>query len=232
MRFFSLMFIAMLSACGGEGQESSHSVAEPATPAETSGSKAQLSEDVAPCEMLTEAMVRDYLQPGDVEISGEQDTAGKGVYCQYKWSYPLSDEERQQAGQRQMEWITAKAEARSKGEPIPDAPKFPNTDSNVFFNVLKPFENAQTGSTSFDMLVQRLTDGIKVKTEELGDVEFKGGDLVMVEGLGDKAFWDPKSNQVSVLTGVQLFHLKVRLAGGKDSRADAERIAADLVKRF
>jgi len=97
---------------------------------------------------------------------------------------------------------------------------------------MAPFDNEQNASTSFDTLVRRLSEGMTIETESLGKIVTKGGHMIAVEGLGDKAAWDPDDSQISVLTGTQLFHLKVRVAGREDTRTDVERMAVDLVERF
>ena len=72
MRNSILMVVTLLVACGGgdggdatrSGTDTNATVAV-GEPADSSANAA------APCEMLTEAMIREYLQPGDVDITGE-----------------------------------------------------------------------------------------------------------------------------------------------------------------
>ncbi len=233
MRIFILMIVALLVACGGDnGQEAGKSNAGKTTAVVKAETPAESAAGTTPCEMLTEAMIREYLQPGDIEITGESGDTRQSVYCQYKWYYEPTEEEQQQMVDARMAWTTARYEARRKGEPEPPAPKFPSRDNSVFFNVLKPFDNAQIASSSFDLMVQRLSDGMTIKTESAGEIEIHGGEMILLEGIGDKAVWDPDDSQISVLTGAQLFHLKARLAGEADSRAAAEKIAADLIKHL
>lgn len=234
MRIIIVTIGALLVACGSDsGQDATQSGAAQTTAVAPVAEPMDASIDAAaPCEMLTEAMIREYLQPGEIEITGEAGDTSQSVYCQYKWYYELTEEEQQEMADERMAWSTARFEAKRKGEVEPPAPSFPSRDSSVFFNVLTPFDNAQLASTSFALMVQRLSDGMIIKSETLGEFEVHGGEMIMVEGVGDEAVWDPGDSQLSVLTGKQLFHLKLRLAGNVDSRADAERIAADLVRHF
>ena len=40
-------------------------------------------------------MIREYLQPGDIEITGEEGDTNLSVYCQYSWFFEPTEEERQ-----------------------------------------------------------------------------------------------------------------------------------------
>jgi len=98
MRIFSLLLISLLVACGSDnGQEATQAdtaqAASVSTTARPTGSSAP---SAAPCEMLTEAMVREYLQPGEIEITGEAGETSQSVYCHYKWYDEPTDEEQQQ----------------------------------------------------------------------------------------------------------------------------------------
>lgn len=234
MRVLLLLVVVLCTACDGGNEGDSTAATE--TPGDTQTTAAATAggnePGSSPCELLTEDMVRRALEPGDVEITSEPGTTNQSAYCQYRWSVPLSAEEEQARNDAAAAWMMARIEARASGEEPPERPTFPSLDGHVFFNLLKPFNNAQQAASAFDAMAQRLREGIQVETEAAGTVEFKGGDSIQLEGIGDKALWDPKLSQVSVVSGPLLFHLKVSLPGDQDPREAAERLAAELVQRL
>jgi hypothetical protein len=97
MRILILMIVALLVACGdGNGQEARQSDAGSAVAAAAADKpKESLAAGTSPCEMLTEAMIREYLQPDDIEITGEEGDTNLSVYCQHSWFIEPTEEERQ-----------------------------------------------------------------------------------------------------------------------------------------
>lgn len=111
---------------------------------------------------------------------------------------------------------------------------------------------ASTGAEAkagYERIIKRLSEGIKVsketvskKMEEMGldsraaeeylteeNLTYKNDQWTEVNGVGDAATWSSKTNQLTVLSGTDVFFLTVKAGDKAKSQEMAEKLAAVII---
>ena len=216
-----VLLMVVLLACGGNESGDAVSVAEVSKP----DARPEATE-IDPCAILDEELVRAHFEIGEAELTSRQSTSTHHPLCRVAWAKPDAAEIEKKAQEGMAEYIKAKA----RGEDA-KMPSF-QTENEVHLTVnFPPSETSEGAAASFGSAMQVLEQGIQDRDNPDAPPKFKY-DTVLVEGVGENARWAPKLSQLSVQSGLYVFHVGVRTGDPEVNKEKAMALAADIAKKL
>lgn len=230
---FLLSSTLLFTACGGGSESNSLSDDIEEITASIPSSERE------PCNYIDEAMVREGFGVSDAIEITKSDSYGT---CSFQWD-GLTEAERTAADE---EMTNAMISAVTSG----NRPSMSDLQKG-YFNVSLNFTTAKITSadqaaSTYETINKRMSEGIKVsadqvkeKTSSLSDedidnaigdgVTFKGGQRTEINGVGDKAVWDAKLKQLTVLAGTDIFFMTVDAGGDQELSIEKSKEMAKKV---
>lgn len=219
------ILLTALIGCGGEEPDLAESNSE--ATAETSRTTTTEDGTTDPCTVLDETLIRaSFAVPEQAEIELRSYGSSSFPLCSADWEAADAEARKARAGEAFKEYME-KLSRREKAS----IPKTAKLTDGASLTLLKPFEDSDTAMRSFDTAMKRLSDGITTKVEDR-EITFQR-DVFPVEGVGDKAMWQPQSNQLSVVDGNRMFHVAANTGGGEEeNRTIAIKLANAIIERL
>lgn len=230
---FLSSLIFLFAACGGG--ESSNSLSDDIEEVTSSIP----SSEREPCDYIDEAMVRSVFGVGDaVEITANN---SYGI-CSFQWD-SLTETERAAADE---EMASAMISAVMSGKVL-DKGAMQKGHYNISLNFTTyKIEDVADAVRAYEGINKQMSEGITVSADQvkektssisdeaiedaIGDgVTFKGGERTDINGVGDKAVWDSKLNQLTVLSGTDIFFMTVEASGDKELSIEKAKEMAEQV---
>jgi hypothetical protein len=181
--------------------------------------------DIAPCELLDEALLNAHFEIAQgTAITREPSRHSPFPLCTATWPKPNAAEIEQQGAKRMQEWVMQ----RGDRGPMPII----RTENSVSLTIYQPaFRSRDQAIAEFDNAMAGLEKGIRASHEGT-EVEFQA-DLTPVSGVGDKAMWAPSMRQLSVVSNTRIFHVGVNTGAERDQElATARALATQLAGRI
>jgi len=214
----------MLAACGGEKPPATTSDLEQAVVDEVVKQTGRApSTDTTPCEILDDEFVRAHFAiDTGVEITRSPSKYSPHPLCTVSWPKPNATEIQKESAAAMSEYMVKKA----RGENV-EMPSFRTTDE-VTLTIYEPVHDTpENAMTTFDAAMKLLSEGITRSHEDV-EVTFQS-DLTPVDGIGDKAMWAEKMRQISVVDGLQIYHVTVNTGAEPGTELEkAKAIAKDI----
>lgn len=230
-----LMCGLLLAGCGDDEGETpatpenlEQQLAEAREAVAEAEAEAPEPEEVNPCEVLTEELVRANLEvPEGAEVRQSRGSGPASKLCTYSWDNPDFDE-----AAHRREIMRKMREGMRKGgavEGIMEAAMGARQSAEVNYTHMPRLESEEAAETRFDGIVQMLERGISSDVEAMGQkqtVTIQSG-FDEVEGVGDQAAWSDRLHQLTVRDGTQIFHLSVRV---EDEDEANQRLTEELAR--
>ncbi len=220
MRAFVLILPALcllLAACGSGSDDSARADSKSESKSKSDG------DGYDPCGILSEKLIRSHFDIGDAELASRSSVQSRYSTCIVSW--PAPDHEALEEAYKQA--IIEYTQAKGRGEDV-EMPASPATHREVTVTVPnKRFDSPEQAQSALDTALDIMKNGLKTrpKTEEQRAKVI----IEPVDGLGDKAAWSVRGNQISVANGRGLFHLAVKVYDDPDENRDK---AIELAKLF
>lgn len=225
--------IFLFAACGGG--ESSNNLSDDIDEITASIP----SSEREPCNYINEAMIREVFEVKEgIEVSSVD---GYGM-CAFNWD-SLSEAERTAADE---EMANSMISAVMSGKTL-DKSAMQKGHYNVSLNFTTyKIKDAADAVRAYEGINKQMSEGITVSADQvkektssisdeavddaIGDgVTFKGGERTDINGVGDKAVWDSKLNQLTVLSGTDIFFMTVEASGDKELSIEKAKEMAEQV---
>lgn len=213
----TLLTLSSLVGCGnGDSSTDRKSTA--------SAASTTVSEDPDPCTILSDALLSKHFNADPAEINRSPSKYSPHPLCIATWPKENAEELQKQYDAQYTEYLRKKI----LGEDV-TRPEKPTNEVDLTVNKNRFDDNARAAS-AFASAMGILQDG---KTFEVQGKEqvFEPRETELVTGVGDKAYWVPSMNQLSVLSGRSIFHVAVIL--GKDAETNltkARELATSLTE--
>ena len=183
--------------------------------------------EVGPCELLSNDLLAAHFSlPQDDTIRRQPSKYSPHPLCMVSWKKPGAADMsvRQQAEMR--DYLQKKMRGEGASKPID------RSSSEVTLTVFRPrFDSQEAALVGFNSAMRRLESGVRTEVADT-QINFQA-DLEPVDGIGDRARWAPRLNQLSLVSGRDIFHLTVNTGADKAThRALAESLARDLLASF
>lgn len=225
MRRFSQCGVIMVISCfplfacgGGAG---SADVPERHSEAATSG---VVITDV--CGVLTADLLQDVFDIGDAELSFKPGSSKANPSCKGSWPVPNAEEAKAESAKAMQDYMMAKVAGEKDLGPMP----IPHLQHEVRLTFGgKGFKDPAAAQVAFDSLLVSLKEGITAEAEVDGTTHkhtFRIAYDHEVNGVGERAAWAPKLNQLSFVTGRRIIHLTVDVGDAVEN----ERMAVELAQ--
>ena len=180
-----------------------------------------------PCALLSDDLLKAHFSIGNVEITRSPSKYSPHPLCIATWPKPDAEAIEAENEANMMAYMTAKMQGNDE-----EASKLRKRSTNEVSLTInkKTYDTKESASSGFDQAMRILREGmtVKVKGKETKSPTYE---TEPVNGVGDKAVWIPRMNQLSVLSGLKIFHLGVLIE--KDDQANlghAKQVAKDLCK--
>lgn len=230
-----VLSLGFIQGCSDSEQSAQTDAARPEAVQEATEQVAELQASVkeaaadavdaaAVCDLLSEDMLRSHFElAADTEVERRPSEYSPHPLCIATWNKPDA-EQMEQAYQAAMnDYIMA----RARGEKV----KMPLlvTTNEVSLTLYEPLaDSPEQAAANFDSAMQVLSKGVTAKA---GGVEATfQADVSPINGLGDKAMWAAKMNQISVLDGRRIFHVAVKVGDKEENKTRATTLAVNLTQ--
>ena len=219
----ALIFIALLTGCtGGETATS-----EPAKTAEAAAAPKAAAQTAAvdPCAILNETLLRSHFGEVTATFKPGRPTAPHPL-CTASWPKPDAAKLEEERATQMSAYVAAKV----RGEDV-KMPSFA-TDNEVSLTLRKKsFKDQETAESAFDSAMRVLEHGIPATKDRPAITRFTTP-VEPAAGVGRKAAWAPRMNQLSVLSGTQIFHVAVKVGDKEENLAKARAIALEIAAQI
>lgn len=232
-----LIIVASLSAVLASCSKSSDSDSKAAAPKSgtavaSAGETAETTSMTAtdnPCELLTEAIVRKHLELAeDVEMNQRLSKPGGFPHCSYNWSTLTPEEEKERNAELAKRAI-ASAKSKGAGQGIVDMAMSQNSGTgSAHLTMAKEMDSEAAAIGALASARTFMENRAKTKADKNG-VDFTSP-FVDVEGVGAKAHYSNKQQQLSFVHGKRLFHLGVKSHAEGNGQELAKTIANEILK--
>lgn len=220
--FMSVLMVACDSA--NDSSVDSAKRENPDQAAEATGAGARPSSDTQPCEVLSDELLARHFEIGDAEIKRTPSKYSPHPRCTASWPKPNAAELEAKAEDMRIENM----KKRMSGEEV-EPVESPNNKVSLTLSK-NPFENRSDAVSEFDSALRILSEGMTIETER-GTRKTSTYEYEPVDGVGEKAAWVPRMNQLSVATSSRIFHVSVDVSGGSDSDlVKAKELAHELAE--
>lgn len=190
-----------------------------------------------PCDFLTEDVVREAANVApDITITN----SNRFNTCNFSW-------EVESEKMSQEEYLAATMEMVKSGK-VGNLKSLQQGSYSVSLNFTNvELSGADQAKQTYETIKKRLTEGITVskdaiteKAKEMGvdskavekyaeDVTIQDKTLTDVSGVGDEAVWSTKSNQLTVLSGSDVFFINANASGKSEASLELAKKLADVV---
>ena len=169
-------------------------------------------------------MLARHFEVGDAEVKRTPSKYSPHPLCSASWPKPNAAELEAKAEDLRIENM----KKRMRGEEV-EPVESPN--NKVSLTLSKNSFDSRSGAVSaFDSALRVLSEGMTIETDR-GTTKTPTYEYESVDGIGEKAAWVPRLNQLSVATSSRLFHVSVDVSGGSDvDLAKAKELASDLAE--
>lgn len=224
--FYRIVGVSLIScfpllACGGDSETAD--VPE-------KHAKAAVSGDVVTdaCAVLTADLLQGVFDIGDAELSFRPGSNKANPSCLATWPVANVEEVKAEGAKVLQDYMIAKMAGEKDVGPIP----IPHLDHEVRLTFAgKEFKDAAAAQAGYDSLMATMEEGVTAEVEHQG-VKKKHTFRVEydheVEGVGEKAAWAPKPNQLTFVSGRRIIHLNV----DTDDLEENERMAIETANRI
>ncbi len=178
-----------------------------------------------PCALLSNELLQRHFTIGNAEVTRSPSKYSPHPLCIATWPKPDAEAIEAENEANMMAYMTAKMQGNDE-----EASKLRKRSTNeVSLTINKDtYETAEKASAGFDNAMRILREGMTV-TVRGKETKSPTYETTPVEGVGEKAMWVSRMNQLSVLSGKKIFHLGVLV--GNDPQANlahAREVAKDL----
>jgi hypothetical protein len=206
----------ILAACGG-GE-----TATPAAKARVAETSGEAVNEIDPCTILDEDLIRRHFEPGDSPITSRPSTKTHHPLCSITWRKPNADEIEKTMQAKMTEYITAKTRGENVEMPVM------RTENRVTLTInVPPSESEEAAAAAFRSAMDTLERGFKDRDNPDAPPRFQF-DTRPVDGVADQASWTPGLSQLSVRSRLYVFHVTVEVGDAQLNEAKAIDIAADV----
>jgi len=179
---------------------------------------------IDPCELLTDQLIQEFFEVNLDQINRET-SSSSNPSCTVDWVKPNMEELKK----KHQEAISQYMQDKMAGKDV----KMPAYPSNNKINLTisgGEFKDKQAAGTAFNSAMQRLQKGTTAEINGKMETMFQY-ETEPVEDVADDAHWVDGLSQLSVLSGVQIFHVKVKVyENAEENRKSAEAIARILAQ--
>ncbi len=221
----SLISCLPLVACGGDS-ETATKTDDPAR----ASSSGETTTDA--CAVLTTDLVQSTFDIGDAELSFRPGSSKANPSCVASWPVSNAEEVKAESAKAMQDYMMAKVAGEKDLGPMP----IPHLEHEVRLTFAgKSFKDAAAAQAGFDALMVTLEEGITAEAEYQGAKQkhtFRVEYDHEVEGLGEKAAWAPKLNQLTFVSGRRIMHLNVDLGDPAENERMAVKTAQGVVDRL
>lgn len=205
------------------------------------------------CELLTPSLLASHYGVAEAEL----EPTGKQMenFCAFRWKKPNYDQIIEETRQRVIEQSSERIEAMRRGETY-QSPPMPRAENEVSISLAPGMKDRAQAERTFETIMNRMSKGITVQTteetrrkvdetvreatggrvsgaQEIPDSVTFQADVTSIEGIGDRAFWAPKLNQLTVMNGTTIFHLAVQISSDEAANLEeAKRLAPEIINRI
>lgn len=193
------------------------------------------------CAVLTETLVRRTFDLSDKVKLERGKSTGADQVCAYQWDKPNADKLRAELHKKEQEHVKQMMKQLHSGkmgqgltEMAKEVPTVKSQVSLILSNF--HFDSKDNARTSFQSSMKKLNDGIKREVSVPGKkgkheevVAFRLQN-VPVKGVGDLAAWSPKIDQLTVLDGKRIFHVRANIHTDADENlVEAKKLAQAVI---
>ncbi len=184
------------------------------------------------CAVLSADLVQSVFDIGDAELSFKPGSSKANPSCVASWPVPNAQEIKAESAKAMQDYMMAKVAGEKDLGPMP----LPHLEHEVRLTFAgKSFKNAAAAQTAFDGLLISLKEGITAEAEVGGKKQkhtFRIEYDHEVNGVGERAAWAPKLNQLSFVSGLHIVHLTVDLGDAVENERMAIEVAQGVVGRL
>lgn len=214
-----------LVACGGGSgpADSTESMAAAAVSEKTA---------IDPCETLSADLIQDLFEIGDAELAFKRGSNTTNPSCLATWPIANLEEVQAEGAKAMQDYMMAKVAGEKDLGPMP----IPHLNHEIRLAFAgKEFKDAAAAQAGYDGLMVTMEEGITAEGEYQG-VKRKHTFRVEydheVEGVGEKAAWAPKPNQLTFVSGRRIIHLNVDLGDPVENERMAVQTAQAIIDRL
>ncbi|RLD19528.1 MAG: hypothetical protein DRI69_08150 [Bacteroidetes bacterium] len=175
-----------------------------------------------PCAFLNNQLIQEFFEVDAGDINRES-SESSNPSCTVGWVKPNIEELQKSHQQAMSQYMQDKM--AGKDVKMPAYPGNNHVRLTIHSTV---FNDKASAEHSFNTAMQRLQKGTTMEVNGKTETVFQY-DTVPVENVADAAHWIEGLSQLSVQSGVRIFHLKVKVYDtAEENRETAEKIAQKL----
>ncbi len=179
-------------------------------------------DDVDPCELLNDQLIQDFFEVSAASLN-RKSSESSNPSCTVNWAKPNMDELEKQHQEAMSQYMQDKMAGKDV--------KYPTYPSNNQISLTiygSEFKDKLSAKNSFNTAMQRLQKGTTTEINGKMETMFQY-ETVPVDGVADDAHWVDGLSQLSVLSGIRIFHLKIKVYdNAEENQKSAEAIARKL----
>lgn len=183
----------------------------------------QMNEVVDPCELLNDKLLQEFFEV-DLEALNRKTSSSSNPTCTVDWVKPNMEELKK----KHQEAMSQYMQDKMAGKDV-KMPKYPGNNAVSLTIYKDAFKDNSSAQRSFNSAMLKLQTGTTTEINGKTKTMFQY-DTEPVDSIGDDAHWVEGLSQLSVLSGLRIFHLKVKVfTTANENRKSAEFIANRLV---